>query len=808
MRYGLLILGLLCAQVRGQEARARELAAASADVLKRDSTLALLLAREAFAAADVAAARTAIYAALMHARERAILRGHEAAVVCSDLSPDAQTLATASDDGTARIWTSAGQPVAVLATGAPAREVRFLGADRVLTATDKALAIWDRAGSKLAEFPAAPYEVTAGGVLTFPAPGQVRFVGADGKVVRELAAEHAGVAAGARAFFAITADGRVRLYDRRGRAQVLASLAGTTRAVFAASGNLVATFGSDTAVELWSPKGKKTATLRHGGPLEQVSVSPAGDRVLTASADGYYAFWRADGRRLQRARKPGPALFAALADRERISVTFDDGNRVTLWTDKGRELASKRFDARIRRVEPNSEGAGLVLEFQDGTHRFVDLELNEVKVGNLLRGELTFERWGNDGNWLFVGDDKGRAALQHWYGVGWAYLDGHTDSVLHARFSAGDRFVLTASRDRTARLWEIDPPGTTVLYHSSGVDGVGYYSDQRRLLAYAWTQAQFRQLDGRLIRAVTLPGPIIWWGFGGKRVAAACRDEPVAWLFDLDGKEIARLRHDGPVTGVHVSWKGNRVVTFSRADRTARLWDTRGKLRGILKHPRGVIAGAFSFDGRLVLTMTDDGRGRIWSARGKLRKEFYVPEPVWYCFFSPTGDRLVTVPVEQPVPRVWTPAGEEVAALRGHEGRVWGAAFPWEGDAIVTTSADKTARLWDKDGRPGPVLAHPDEVLMGIFLPRGQGVVTACKDGSVRHWDRDGRLRAVMKGHVSAVWRLDCTKEGDWLATASEDTTLRLWPLGRASLLRIAQERLCRDFTPEERARYAKLLAK
>jgi WD40 repeat protein len=215
-----------------------------------------------------------------------------------------------------------------------------------------------------------------------------------------------------------------------------------------------------------------------------------------------------------------------------------------------------------------------------------------------------------------------------------------------------------------------------------------------------------------------------------------------------------------------------------------------------------------SADGQLVFTLADDRNGRVWSAQGKVEAQFHLPEPVWYGVFSPAADRLLTIPIEKFPPRLWTPRGEEVGGLRGHEERVPVARFSPEGDRIVTASKDKTARLWDRDGHPWRMLEHPDEVTAATLLPRGQGAVTGCRDGTVRHWDADGQLRAVIAGHARTVWRVEGSKEGDWIATGSEDTTVRLWPLGCDALLAIARERACRDFTAEERARYARVLAK
>jgi WD40 repeat protein len=803
---GLALLGLLGAPAAAQEDRARGLAESSAEVVGEDATLGLLLAREALKLADLEPARTALYAALIRARERLILGGHGGAVLHVDLAPDGQAIATASEDGTVRLWTAAGAPLATLKVGAPVLAARFLGsADRVLAATAKELTIWDAAGKKLDAFPVVPHEVRGASVVLFPAPDAVRLVDANGKTLRDMKVKNRGLAAGEFTFWAVTKDGRARWYDERGRERAVSAMPGTAGVAFAASGNLIATYGSAITVELWTPRCRKVGELLHAGSVEHVSVSPEGDRILTASVDGHYAFWTADGKREMRVPKPGLTRHAALAAAGDWAVTLDDGDRVTVWKADG-EFASKRFPG-IRRVEPNARALGLILDFEDGTRRFAAARLDEIASTGFLRGALTFSRWSNEGNWLLVADEEGRVALQHWYGAGPADLDGHTGAVVHASFSADDRLVLTASRDGTARVWEVDPLGTPVLYHPFAVNGVGFDLDTGRLQTTCHNMIHFRERDGRLLRSITLPGRMIWWGRGADRVAVSCRDQSSAWLYDLEGRDIATLRHDDALNGVEVTLKGDLVVTFSR-DTTARLWDGNGKLRATLKHPASVASAAFSDDGALVLTTADDRHGRLWSAEGELQAEFHLPESIWYCVFSPKGDRLVAIPTEQPVARVWTSKGEEVGGLGGHEGRVSSARFSPEGDAIATASVDRTARIWDIDGTMRKVLPHPDEVCAVHFLPERRGIVTACKDGSIRHWDREGQLRAVMHGHVRTVWLMDCTKDGEWLVTGSEDTTARMWPLRREDLLRIAGERASRDFTDEERYRYERLLTK
>jgi WD40 repeat protein len=812
LRAAAVSLLLLAALAFGQEERARELAAASAKEVDKNPELAVMLAREALAAADIEPARTALYAALLETCRCTVLAGHEGAVSCGDISPDGQLVATGSEDGTARLWTPAGQQTAALAAGAPVREVRFVGSERVMVATDAALALWDRAGQKLAEFPPSPHLVTAGGLLLLP-EGQVQFVGGDGKVLREMAAVRGGTGAGGIAFHAFTADGRVRWYDLAGKEKAIKPAAGTSRIAFAASGTLIATWGGGKVAELWSPEGKKLGELAHGGPVEQVAISATGGRIVSAADDGQYSIWTGEARLTRRIPKRGPCRFLGASSPVGIWVALSGDDDVTLsypTLDSGDEIVAQHVGVRVHRIEPNATGHGIRVDDEDGTPRFLFwTTLKEVNVRNSLRGELTVSRWGNRGDWQAYGDDKGKVSLHHWRRAPSLGLRGHTGAILHVSFSADDRRLLTTSRDGTARLWEIDSPDMMVFYHPrNGVSGVGYGSGTS-IVTIDWTAAHIWDRDGRHIRSLEVPKYFAGWS-AGDAVAIAGQGDTAARLFSpTTGKEIGQLRHDGAITWLTRSWpKLDRFATYSAADHTARIWDATGKRRALMKHPAGVLVAAFGTDGSL-LTIAEDSHVRIWSSGGSLQGEFQVPGQVASFLRSPKLDRILTSHEEARTLRLWTSKGKEIVRLVGHKGPAAGWSFSWQGDEILTTSEDGTARLWDKDGRPGKVIAHPKRVGMGMFLPERDGFVTGCDDGLVRHWDRDGNLHAVMAGHKDyGIVCADYTDDGAFLATGADDGIVRVWPLKRDDLLRIAKERVTRELTAAERGKYADLLTK
>lgn len=61
-------------------------------------------------------------------------------------------------------------------------------------------------------------------------------------------------------------------------------------------------------------------------------------------------------------------------------------------------------------------------------------------------------------------------------------LAGHFDAIEHLEWSSDSRFVLTASKDLTARIWSLDPEEgfepTTLAGHRQGVKGAYFSANQ------------------------------------------------------------------------------------------------------------------------------------------------------------------------------------------------------------------------------------------------------------------------------------------------------------------------------------------
>ena len=54
-------------------------------------------------------------------------------------------------------------------------------------------------------------------------------------------------------------------------------------------------------------------------------------------------------------------------------------------------------------------------------------------------------------------------------------------------------------------------------------------------------------------------------------------------------------------------------------------------------------------------------------------------------------------PLQQPVMKLWNTQGQELQTLTGHSGRVYSVAFSPDGKMMISTSSDRTVKLWNFD---------------------------------------------------------------------------------------------------------------
>jgi len=175
---------------------------------------------------------------------------------------------------------------------------------------------------------------------------------------------------------------------------------------------------------------------------------------------------------------------------------------------------------------------------------------------------------------------------------------------------------------------------------------------------------------------------------------------------------------------------------------------------------------------------------------------------------SPDESRLVTTTRRGEYTAIWDVANERSVArwtATNPKARFRGADISRDGRRILTTASEGTLQVRDAEGNPLAGLICPYTVTHCHLSPDGHLAVSAGHDGAVV-WDIHSGAYFVLRAHAGAVSHAIFSPNGDTILTAGSDGTVRTWPVRIEDLLDTANRRAYRDFTLEERERFADLL--
>jgi len=270
-------------------------------------------------------------------------------------------------------------------------------------------------------------------------------------------------------------------------------------------------------------------------------------------------------------------------------------------------------------------------------------------------------------------------------------------------------------------------------------------------------------------------------------------------------RERAVLKgHVGGVDGVVWSSDGQRLLTRSETDFTARVWNAEtGAALAVLKgHGGPIYSAAWSPDEQRIVTASSDRRASIWDAKtGKRLMALWHQDKVISADWSPDGRRVVTISEatrgRYTKLRLWdAESGDELALIEGDWDRVRSTAWNSDGLRAITSSRESTEKPAQvRDVESGAALAVLEGQLGSLEIaawgPTGRRLVTAAYfDKAARVWDTEtGAALAVLKGHVGRVTNAAWSPDGRHIVTTAErDETVRVWNAETGAALAVLRE--------------------
>jgi WD40 repeat protein/tetratricopeptide (TPR) repeat protein len=609
--------------------------------LEAGRTLQQITARSEVKIETVCSLRQAVYSV----RERNRFQGHGAGVNSISFSPNGQTLASASEDGTVKLWQSDGNQLQTLrGHGNRVTSLSFSPDEKTLISAggDGTLKLWRLVdGTELQTLQGHDNRVTS---VSFSPDGQT-------------------VASASE-------DGTVKLWRIIGsKLQIFNEYDDLVYDLsFSPDSQTLACASEDGKVKLWHLDSTEVQTFQcQGNRVTSINFSPDGQTLVSASLDGTVKLWHFNGLELEelksfQAHRDWVTSVSFSPDGQTIASASEDGS-VKLWSLEGNELQIFRGHRdKVTSISFSPNRQTLASTSGNGTVKLWSLRGNELQIFRGHCDKVTSVSFSPDGQTVASADENGTLKLWHSNGTERETRHNHRSRVTSISFSPNGQTLASSDEEGNVEFWSSDCNELLFpLLHTDGVTSVSFSPDGQAL-AFAGEDGtiELRSKDGADLKA-----------------SCKCGERVTRISFSPDSQTLASAGGDGVV----------------------KLWRFIGtqlqELKTFQAHSKRVASISFSPDGQTLASASEDCTVKLWSLDGTELQVFRGhSQRVTSISFSPDGQTLASASEDCTV-KLWNLDGTEVQTFKGHGNWVTDVSFSPDGHTLASASRDGTVILWN-----------------------------------------------------------------------------------------------------------------
>ncbi|MGD1807622.1 AAA-like domain-containing protein [Dapis sp. BLCC M126] len=362
-------------------------------------------------------------------------------------------------------------------------------------------------------------------------------------------------------------------------------------------------------------------------------------------------------------------------------------------------------------------------------------------------------------------------------------IQAHNSPVWGVAFSPNGEMIASGSGDGTAKIWKVDGTLLTTLAVDKQVVTDVAFDAKSEIIASAGVDGLVKlwTINGKLLKTIKHQAPIWNVAFCQKtNLLVSVSSDKTAKLWQLDGTLMRSFQGDNVIIGVDCSKNGEYIAT-SGNDNAIKIWRSDGTLVRTLREHNAVVRGvALSNDGMIAVSASDDGTVKLWRKNKNLLKPLYGHEDiVWDVATSSNGKLIASVGDRNP--RLWQQDGKFWQKINYSDQVNLCVAFAPDSQTIAICINNKI-EIWDigdintSQAQPMRVLAGHQAIVSAIAIsPDGQTIASAGDDKTIKVWNIEGQLLHSFVAHNERIWKLAFTPDSQTIVSASQDETVKLW---------------------------------